>query len=130
MVTYKYLKIEPHIMRLSELFYQEEPGGTFTHEGHDYDLNTVLALTANFPIFNVQVSKLAWCLDGVDFSSPDDRQRVEDADLTAPILISPALEGMVPVDGAHRLKKAIDMGLTYIPAKFVTPHLLNQAKLF
>lgn len=116
-------------MRVSELFYQEEPGGTFTHEGHEYDLNTVLRLTANFPIFNIPVEKLAWCLDGVDFDSPEDQERVLNADVACPIIVGPSLEGMVPVDGAHRLKKAIELGLESLPARFATRSVLNAAKL-
>ena len=114
-------------MKVSD-FYQEEkvPGFcTFTHEGNEYDLNPLFKLTADFPVFYIPVSKLAWCLDGVAL----DPERVKAADTSVPILVSPALEGMVPVDGAHRLQKAINMGLTHIPVKFVTPTLLNQVKL-
>lgn len=75
-------------------------GGTFTHEGRDYDLDT---------------------------PGPD---RVRRADLSAPILVAPTDDGQetTVVDGLHRLAKAVEDGVTHLPGKRV--ELQKQAAQF
>ena len=70
-------------MKLNE-FYQEEPGGTFTHAGEEYDLNAVLEMAANIPEQEFNVKDLDWILV-FDYANPE---RVKTADLTTPILVT------------------------------------------
>jgi SNF2 family DNA or RNA helicase len=89
-------------------------GGSFTHEGIEYDLDAALAAAGRRR--RVKVADLAW----VAPFTKTDRRRVEAADLRAPLLVSTTEDGrLVPVDGAHRLQRALEKGRKYLPSRFV-----------
>lgn len=98
--------------------YQEEGNSTFTHDGKLYDLNKLLQITESFTVHQVNVSSLTWIFKhGV----PDDK-RVEEADISVPILITLWNGKWTVIDGFHRLTRAYLNRVKQIPAKIVKPH--------
>lgn len=107
-------------MRLVE-FYQEEPGGSFTHDGVEYDLNPLLRDTEDYPVKDIPVDDLKWIIDK--------EEEFEYADTDVPILVTPWKDKIAVIDGYHRLLKAVDKGLETLPAKMVPTKILNKYKL-
>lgn len=89
-------------------------GGRFTHDGVAYDLDEALQQSRN--IGTVPVEELEWVLE----HDTVDPSRVTEADLEAPILIATDKLGRkTVVDGLHRLYKAVQEGITELPANEV-----------
>lgn len=110
-------------MLLIEL-YQEDPDSSFTHEGHLYDLNKLLAVTERFGTRKFKVDDLKWVLM---FSKPDP-ERAKEADPNVPIIVTYSNGKLVAVDGLHRLVKAIELGMTHIEGKFVYKDVLEKCR--
>ena len=108
-------------MNLIEL-YQEEPGGTFTNDGHDYDLNKVLADVDDLPKVLFFVKDLEWVLK---YDTPDPG-RVGEANTSSPILVAYYNDQFVVVDGLHRLAKAIEKKLRFLIGKLVPADVLEK----
>jgi hypothetical protein len=104
-------------MKICE-FYQEEPGGTFTHAGTEYLLNPLLKFTETFPVINIPVSKLDWVIT-------DPTEESEYADTSVPILVTQWEGKLVVIDGYHRLLKAHKHNIKTIPAKIVSDRFLR-----
>lgn len=105
--------------------YQEEDGGTFTHNGIDYDINLIFKLTEHSKVVKFKVKDLKWVLE---YDNPDP-VRVDKADLSAPILVHKLGNELVAVDGLHRLAKAVRDGVETLPGKWVTDEMLKQAQV-
>jgi len=104
--------------------YQEEEGAAFTHAGQRYDLNAALRSTHDAPTEDVPVTDLAWMLE---HDKPTDNERVDQADLKAPVLLAKHGDKTAVVDGLHRLARAVrDKALT-LPARWIDPKALKQA---
>lgn len=110
-------------MKLFEL-YQERNGGSFTHDGHDYDLNRVLKAVEDDPVKHYNVSDLEWVLK----YTKTDANRVKKADATTPILVTRRDGELVAIDGAHRLTKAVEDGIEKLPGKYVSADVLDKAR--
>lgn len=108
-------------MRLDE-FYQEEPGGSFTHDGEEYYLNPLLRHTEEYPVQDIPVSELEW------ITKDQEPEEFEYADTEVPILVTPWEDKIVVIDGYHRLLKAIDRELEKLPAKVVPTSVLARFK--
>lgn len=105
--------------------YREDNNSTFTHAGKLYSINRVLEQVEEDPVIKFPVKELSWILLHVDADS----SRVKKADVTKPILIHKLKGKWVVVDGLHRLKKAIELGIDYLPARKVSDKVLNQAHI-
>lgn len=106
--------------------YQEEKGASFTHEGKKYDLNKAFRLTAKKPVKQIQTSKMSWVLPYTKTQA----KRVKKADISKPLLITKTKDGRwVPVDGAHRLKKATKLGAKKLPTIVISKRELNKSQL-
>jgi superfamily II DNA or RNA helicase len=91
-------------------------GGSFTHEGIEYDLDHALSLADKQPVTSTRVKDLAWVLR----HGKADPERVQRADLSAPLLVSHTSDGRPTViDGFHRLTKAKNRGVASMPTRFV-----------
>lgn len=108
-------------MKLLEL-YQEEPGGTFTNDGKEYDLNKVLADVDDLPKVLFFTTDLKWVLE---YDKPD-LSRVEKAELSAPILVAYYGEKFVVVDGLHRLAKAVTEKKRFMRGVLVPIEILEK----
>lgn len=94
--------------------YQEEADSTVTHNGKEYNVNALLRKAAKLSIDDVPVMWMEWCINPSEL----DKDRVARADLSAPILytIDPTY-GHVPLDGAHRVAKAILLHRKTVPGR-------------
>lgn len=99
--------------------------GTFTHDGREYDLNKLLQLSKNLPIYKFPVDKLSWILGHTEVNS----DRLLTADLGQPILITKWGDRWVVLDGAHRLVKAIKNNVSHINVKIIDYKMLNKVIL-
>jgi hypothetical protein len=107
-------------MRLFE-FYQEEPGGAFTHDGVEYLLNPLFKFTENYPVVNLDVDKLSWII-----TDPDEES--DYADISVPVIVTEWHNKLVVIDGYHRLLKSVKLHKNTIPAKIVSDRLLSYFK--
>lgn len=105
--------------------YYEGPDSTFTHCGDDYSVDTLITLSKDIVVSNYPVSAFAWMIDGQTF----DQARVDRTDLTIPILVTQCSEGMVTLDGFHRLLKAFQHGQLNVRAKYVPFSVLVKCKI-
>jgi len=112
-------------MKLLE-FYQEEPGGTFTHDGREYLLNPLLKFTDKLPIKEISISELDWIIGNPD---ENDGRDVDDRDISIPVLVANYQDKLAVIDGYHRLKKAIKLGKKTLPTKFVSDRLLSYFEI-
>lgn len=111
-------------MLLIEL-YQEEKSSTFTHDGQEYSLNKLLVLTDRFSTRPFKLDSIKWILKGIEL----DDERVQAADVTTPLLVTWWNKTLVVLDGTHRVKKAVEMGLTELQGKFVYKDVLEKCKI-
>lgn len=95
----------------------QEYKSTFTHDGIEYDLNKLFEFSELLPVELFDIDDLDWVLD----HSTIDNNRVENADVNVPILITQYNGKYVVLDGAHRLTKAKKLGKEKIKVKIV-PH--------
>jgi len=110
-------------MKLFEL-YQETKGGSFTHDKQKYDINTVFRLVDKNPVSYFKVADIEWIL-----AEDNDAARVKSADLNAPLLMTIWKRKWVVLDGVHRLQKAIDMEVEYLPGRIVSQEQLEESKV-
>lgn len=95
--------------------YTEE--GTFTHDGEDFDLAATLEASNGNELQDWDVEELKWVLEH-DTSWKDNPDRVEKADLSAPVLVADDKEGRkTTVDGLHRLAKAVNTKTATLPGR-------------
>lgn len=104
--------------------YQDYEPRTFTHDGKQYDLNTVFKWVDREIVTKVAVSELTWALPRTII----DEERLEKVDLTIPILVTMDVKRRIAViDGAQRLIKAVNEGVLSLPAKWVSKTVLKKA---
>lgn len=103
--------------------YTEGADSTFTHQGHNYSVDRLLALTRSTSVVQFDVLKLGWMID-----DNYDVKRMRAADTSVPVCIyqlQPSGE-WVTLDGYHRVIKAIYVERRKtIPAKIVTEQMLR-----
>lgn len=118
-------------MQFINELYQEEPGGSFTNDGKEYDLNIVLRLTDNIPIVTFNVADLKWLVDQykseIDHFDKNEKLRVKRADLNTPVLVTYWDNKLVVLDGFHRLIEAIRENKQTLIGKFVPEEILEKA---
>ena len=124
------MKSRRMVARLKTLREYREAGlGTFTHDDHRYNLNKLFKLTENIIVEDFTVDDLSWVLE---YDTPDP-ERVDQADVTVPILVTRAIEDgeerLVVVDGLHRLARAIQDDLLTIQGKMVSEDILAKCDL-
>ena len=108
--------------------YQEEKGSTFSDEDKNYDINKIFKLTEHAPTTFEKISELDWIIDHKPLSH-EDKERVNNADLSVPILITMKGTRVLVVDGYHRLLKAITEYHKVILAKWVTPKIMSESRI-
>lgn len=108
---------------VAETVYQEAPDSTFTHAGNEYDINKVFKLVHKEPVQKFYVSDLDWMLK---FGSPDP-ERVKQAQLDAPILVTSWEGRLAVIDGFHRLAKAKNENAKYLNGRMVSQEVLSHS---
>jgi hypothetical protein len=117
-----------NIVSLLLEFYREF-GGTFTHDGEEYDLSALFMMIDHAPTFNIAVDRLEWMLAWPGSWDETDEERVDNADLSAPILVTEYQGELAIIDGFHRLVKAVRDGVQTLPAHYVSHNMLEKVKL-
>lgn len=121
-------------------YYQESESGRFTHNGKKYNLNAVLKLAHTKPTKHIALSKLTWilpyCSEEIDGAKRCrscrkgpvswHKERVDNADLSTPILVTLSDKRYVVLDGIHRLEKATTEGTVELPMKFIDEEELKD----
>lgn len=107
--------------------YQEEELSSFTHDGARYDLNKVLRFVHDIPVVDQPIGAFTWVLR----HCKPDPARVAKADISKAILIawSDKHRKFAPVDGLHRLQRAVNERKRAIPAVIVPQYILEQCRL-
>lgn len=113
------------------MIYQESNEGKFTHNGVKYNLNKALKISHSRPTIKVKTADISWIL-GYNFVNVDGKmvcyscrkgpdnwheERINKADLVAPIITTKENDRIIVLDGIHRLDKAMRMGIEELPAK-------------
>jgi hypothetical protein len=98
-----------------------------------YDTHKVWAATDGLPTEEVSTDSLAWMLDeswwaDVEQSEQSGMRRIEDADLSYPILVVGDTGEEIIADGMHRLAKAVRSGLKTITLRRIPPDVLEEAR--
>lgn len=104
--------------------YREEKGGTFESNGVKYDLNYILAHVEKEPIQQIAVKELVWV---IKYSGVLDEEKIERADLKAPLLVTKYRGLELAVDGIHRLVKAVREGKKHLPYRRVSTDIMKGA---
>ena len=111
--------------------YQEE-SGHFTHNGKKYDINNLFKLTHEIEVEEFNVSDIEWIInkDEPCYSCRKGPQtwheeRVQNADLKTPIIVTKSNNKFVVLDGVHRLEKAVSLNKDKILGKFIAEDLLE-----
>jgi len=100
-----------------------ENGSTFTRDGREYDLGALLAEANQRPTEMFKIDDLKWILDHVE----TDPERLENANLSAPILVTRDKQNRLDViDGIHRLTKSIAEGRDEILGRFVPADMVAR----
>ena len=111
------------------LSYREGPDSTFTSNGKTYSLDIVyeeLQLEkAQSQLF--QLKDLTWVLKYTSLNA--ERLLLTAHDTTSPILVTKEPQGLVTIDGAHRLTHAALLRRKTIRGYFVSPSILQKALL-
>ena len=102
----------------------KEYESTVTHDGEEYDLNTMFAMAQQLPVAYFKVDDLKWILKDAEV----DNVRKEVADTTVPLLIAVYQDQWVIIDGLHRLARAVEKGMSMLPGKVVDTSILVICK--
>ena len=108
--------------------YKEHENSRLQHNGKRYTVNKLLEQTRTVPTTSFKTEDLKWILDPEQVKQVNlDPERVEAANLRAPLLVGTYQGRPVVLDGAHRLAKAVRDGVGKLPGKLVTEeHLRNS----
>lgn len=106
--------------------YQEEPTSTVTHDGAEYSVNRILELSRSLPATEFPIDYLKWMMGTKPTKS--DKKRIDGVDLAFPIIVTPWNNQYVIIDGWHRVAKALEAGLTHIPARIIFSDILALSK--
>lgn len=111
---------------MTHKLYQEGFDSTATHNGKEYRLDVLFNLTQKRPVVTVDVSKLSWVLEYTDLNI----DRVMQSNTDVPVLVYNDSEyGYSVIDGAHRLTKAVKLGLKTLPAIMLTDEDMRKAEV-
>ena len=101
-------------------------GGSITHDGVEYDFDSVMSIAEKMPTKTCSVDKLSWVLE---YDTPN-KERLERADITVPLIVTKSVNGkLAAIDGLHRLAKAVRDNVKTLPVKYIKPSELESAKL-
>lgn len=109
-----------------------ELGDQFNHDNVSYDLKLVRRLVRNLPRVLFSVEELKWLLPHCEWTEEDEKRKVY---IRRPIFcvnwIDPEdrINKIVVVDGLHRLKRAVDLKMEFLPGIWVPEEVMAAAKI-
>ena len=101
---------------------------TFTHEGSDYNLYKLNGLVRKNKIQSFPVKDLVWIFK-YDDPTKDHPERIGTANINVPILVTKTKDGLVVLDGLHRLAKAVLQDIKELKGKLVNKEDLEKVKV-
>lgn len=104
--------------------YQEEAASSFTHWGVKYNLNDVLDMSEAIKPIPVSMQRLEW-----NVVKTLDPKRIAAADTTVPLIAIQEKGKVYVLDGNHRLVKLHNEQATQAMVKFITPDILDIARI-
>lgn len=122
-------------------------GQTFSSDGQEYDVESLWRLTNDLPVEEISIDDFVKDLDEPVWSLPEEPDitprmvldnpfahhdhslRIDEADMTFPILLVRASEGYYIADGMHRLARAFRDGSKTIRVRKVPDSLLAESKV-
>lgn len=106
--------------------YREGIDSTATINGKRYRLDTLFEIVQNRSVVRIEVSKLTWVLKYTEV----DQDRVVKADTGVPVMVYRDPEyGLIVIDGAHRLTKAVKLKQRFILAYMLTDQDMRKAEV-
>lgn len=105
--------------------YQEGHGSTFSVDGRTFRLNEILKRAHDLPVVKTAVKDLLWHMEYVK-TSKSDIVRVNNADLTAPLLLTKHYDKIMIIDGMHRLQKAVIKQVHELPSKYISEEMMIE----
>ena len=102
----------------------KEKDSTFEANGTVYDLSKIHAAIKGDTSKEIRVSNLSWILKYIEST---DKEKVDDADITKPILVTAIDSQEVVVEGLHRLQKAIKTNVLVLPYKRVSSEVMEES---
>ena len=112
--------------------YRYREGGSFTHNGVEYDLDCVLEIVEDRQVEQYPLQKLRWILDEMPtgyFDEREQRDRTRLADVTVPVIITGSNESLVVIDGIHRLKRACELKMAFLPGRYISEEDLSTCEI-
>jgi hypothetical protein len=105
--------------------YSEGPDSTFTHDGNKYSVDDAIAQSKLSKTVKVPVSELDWALEGAKVYP----ERLEQANIRQPVLITDWQGKKVVIDGTHRLYKAKSQSVEVLPTRYVDVGKLEKKSM-
>lgn len=104
-----------------------DPYDTVTHDGIPYDLNIIRKEIRHFPRQLFAVADMEWLLAECEWTEEDEK-RISIINMKRPIFVVWWKGKLCNIDGYHRLKNAVRLGLKYLPGILVPPEVLEKAR--
>lgn len=114
-----------------KITYTEEKS-YFSHNGGKYDLNKIFLLSEKIKVQNIELSKFDWLLNFDFYTNINNqlvcgscenyiahRERLRNADITVPILVTIWEGKYLAIDGFHRIEKIHISNITNVPCKII-----------
>lgn len=104
-----------------------DPDDTVTHDGVPYDLNIIRKGVRYLPRTLFNVSDLEWLLEECEWTEEDEK-RIPIINMRRPIFVVWWQGKLCNIDGYHRLKNAVRLGLKHLPGIMVPDEVMDQAR--
>lgn len=110
--------------------YREGPLSTLSHNGKLYSVDKLLEIAEGVKSRLLPVSSFEWVVEEINKDTPlDTIRRINEADLRIPIIAIKENRQWIPLDGYHRVCKAVRTKRIFIQTKELTETQLSKALL-
>lgn len=100
--------------------YIEGKNSTTIHNGKVYLVDDIIKAAQDLKLTEVPIKDLEWFLEPPKWLSEDTKLRMNAVTLDYPPIVTEVSEGLVSLDGYHRILKARSLGFEYIEVKILT----------
>ena len=104
--------------------YTEGPRSLICHNGIYYKLDRIFELSLDLPVTKMPLSNLQWLID----ANTADPERLKNANINVPIIVTPQGGQYVIIDGYHRVVKALQAGEKFIQARIIFDDILAMSR--
>lgn len=104
--------------------YSEGARSLICHNGIYYKLDRIFELSLDLPVTKMPLSNLQWLID----ANTADPERLKNANINVPIIVTPQGGQYVIIDGYHRVVKALQDGEKFIQARIIFDDILAMSR--